>query len=148
LLLGVRQFPVAGPAAHPGINDDLGERGGAAGEGFPEGHRAVILELLGGVAAVGEDDGGEVAGGDGQAGVGPDGCLAAGAVGVEGDADASFGQVHGAGEGCDLLVGECRPAQRKTYETAGGGDADGPGVGESFHEDRLGACVEVSLAFG
>jgi hypothetical protein len=77
-----------------------------------------------------------------------DGRLAAGGVGVEGDADAALARIDCAGEGGHLIGGQRGAAGGDADEVAVSGDADRDGVERAFDQDGLGALGQGATGFG
>lgn len=107
-----------------------------------------MAQHVGGVFAIGEDDGGDVRGHGLQERVGTDRCPPPGGVGVEGYADAVCGHIDRAGQGRNLVGGQRGAAGGDAGEPPGSSDADGDGVHRAFDEDRLGTLGQEPASFG
>jgi len=107
---------------------------------IPEGGRPVGLEDLRGVAASGQDHGGQLAGDREQDAVCLDRRLAASPVSVERDEDPGLAEVGDASESCSLPAGEGRAAGGQPRVPPGAGCADRDGIERAFGDDRHGAA--------
>jgi len=127
-----------GPPVDLGVDDQVRQRPGTAGEHRPQRGRAAVTQDLGRVVAGREDrrHGRGRAGERGEQVVGPDRRAAPGLVGVERDQDAGLRQAGRPVQGRDLGGGQGRAAGRDGRVPVTSGGRDGDRVERAFHDHR------------